>query len=174
MPTGARAGACFAMSAQLARPMLRRLREQTHAICPEAEETAGRGARSLSYRGRNSCGLAGFKSRVAFFAQGEHREEGAGGTVGSGRICCPADLSAKAALAILLKACKQVIETGPAAAAPVRRLSRDLQGALTLQPARLGHLDHGGDTGRRPCPPHRTSRGMAREGKVRNRKYMRK
>ncbi len=115
MQTDARVDAYIARSAEFARPMLQRLREQAHAICPEAEETIKWGAPSLSYRGKNLCGLAGFKSHVAFFVQGERKEEGAEGMGEFGKMRSVADLPTKAALAKLLKARMKVIEAGPAA-----------------------------------------------------------
>ncbi len=115
MQTDARIDAYIAKSAEFARPMLQKLREKAHAICPEAEETIKWGAPSLSYRGKNLCGLAGFKSHVAFFVQGEHKDEGAEGMGEFGKMRSMADLPTKAALAKLLKARMKVIEAGPAA-----------------------------------------------------------
>jgi uncharacterized protein YdeI (YjbR/CyaY-like superfamily) len=134
MQTDARVDAYIAKSAVFARPMLQRLREQAHAICPEAEETIKWGAPSLSYRGKNLCGLAGFKSHVAFFVQGERKEEGAEGMGEFGKMRSPADLPTKAALAKLLKARMQIIEAGSAtprkAPKPPPEVPADLAKAL--------------------------------------------
>jgi uncharacterized protein YdeI (YjbR/CyaY-like superfamily) len=116
MQTDARVDAYIEKAAEFAQPMLHRLREMAHAICPEAEETIKWGAPSLSYRGKNLCGLAGFKSHVAFFVQGERKEEGAEGMGEFGKIQTMADLPSKAALAKVLKVRMQKIEAGPAAA----------------------------------------------------------
>lgn len=115
MPTDARVDAYISRAQEFARPMLQSLREQAHAICPEAEETIKWGAPSLSYRGKNLCGLAGFKSHVAFFVQGERKEEGAEGMGEFGKMRSMADLPSKAALSKRLKARMKVIEAGPAA-----------------------------------------------------------
>ncbi len=115
MQTDPRVDAYIAKSPEFARPLLARLREMAHEICPEAEEAIKWGAPSLSYRGKNLCGLAGFKSHVAFFVQGERKDEGAEGMGEFGKMRLMADLPTKAALAKLLKARMKVIETGPAA-----------------------------------------------------------
>ena len=115
MKTDPRVDAYIGQAQDFARPMLQKLREQAHAICPEAEETIKWGAPSLSYRGKNLCGLAGFKSHVAFFVQGERKDEGAEGMGEFGKMRAMADLPSKAALAKLLKARMAVIEAGPGA-----------------------------------------------------------
>ncbi|MDP1556193.1 MAG: YdeI/OmpD-associated family protein [Hyphomonas sp.] len=115
MQTDARVDTYIGRAQEFARPMLQRLREQAHAICPEAEETIKWGAPSLSYRGKNLCGLAGFKGHVAFFVQGERKEDGAEGMGEFGKMRSLADLPTKAALAKLLKARMKVIEGCPAA-----------------------------------------------------------
>ena len=115
MQTDARVDAYIARAQEFARPMLQSLRERAHAICPEAEETIKWGAPSLSYCGKNLCGLAGFKSHVAFFVQGERKEEGAEGMGEFGKMRSMADLPTKAALTKLLKTRMKVIEAGSAA-----------------------------------------------------------
>jgi uncharacterized protein YdeI (YjbR/CyaY-like superfamily) len=115
MKTDPRVDAYIARSAEFARPMLQKLREQAHALCPEAEETIKWGAPSLSYRGKNLCGFAGFKHHIAFFVQGERKEEGAEGMGEFGKMRTPADLPAKAALTKVLKARMKVIESGASA-----------------------------------------------------------
>ncbi len=115
MKTDPRVDAYIGRAQEFARPMLQRLREQAHAICPEAEETIKWGAPSLSWRAKNLCGLASFKSHVAFFVQGERKDEGAEGMGEFGKMRSMADLPTKAALAKLLKARMKVIEAGPAA-----------------------------------------------------------
>ncbi len=67
MQTDARAEVWIAKAAEFARPMPTRLREQAHAICPEAEEVIKWGMPALVYRGTNLCGLAGFKGHVGLF-----------------------------------------------------------------------------------------------------------
>lgn len=140
MTTDARVDAYIGRAQEFARPMLLRLREMAHEICPEAEETIKWGAPSLSYNGKNLCGLAGFKSHVAFFVQGERKEEGAEGMGEFGKMRAMADLPTKAALAKVLKARMKVIEAGPAAPRkapkPPPEVPADLAKALkTSKPA---------------------------------------
>lgn len=116
MPTDSRVDAYIAKSADFARPMLARLREQAHAICPEAEEAIKWGMPALVWRGKNLCGFAAFKAHVAFFVQGERKEDGAEGMGEFGKMKSMADLPTKSALTKLLKARMKVIEAGPAAA----------------------------------------------------------
>lgn len=115
MPTDARVDAYIAKSADFARPMLARLREQAHAICPEAEEAIKWGMPALVWRGKNLCGFAAFKAHVAFFVQGESSAEATEGMGDFGKMRSMADLPSKADLAKLLKARMKVIEAGAAA-----------------------------------------------------------
>ena len=115
MQTDARVDAYIEKAAEFAQPMLHRLREMAHAICPEAEETIKWGAPSLSYRGKNLCGFAGFKSHVVCFVHGESSDTEKTGMGEFGKMQTMADLPSKAALAKVLKVRMQKIEAGPAA-----------------------------------------------------------
>jgi uncharacterized protein YdeI (YjbR/CyaY-like superfamily) len=116
MKTDPRVDAHVEKAAEFARPILKALRAQAHAICPEAEETIKWGMPSFSYRGKNLGGFAAFKSHVAFFVHGERKEDGAEGMGEFGRMRTMADLPSKAAMAKLLKVRMKAIEAGPAAA----------------------------------------------------------
>jgi uncharacterized protein YdeI (YjbR/CyaY-like superfamily) len=115
MKTDPRVDAYIAASADFARPMLARLREMAHAICPDAEETIKWGMPGLTWKGKNLCGVAGFKAHVAFFVQGERKDNAGVGMGEFGKMRSMSDLPSKAALAKLLKARMAVIEAGPAA-----------------------------------------------------------
>ncbi len=134
MPTDARVDAYIAKSAGFARPMLEKLREQAHALCPEAEEAIKWGMPALVWRGKNLCGFAAFKAHVAFFVQGERKEGGAEGMGEFGKMKSIADLPTKAAVAKVLKARMKVIEAGPTgkpkATKPPPEVPTDLAKAL--------------------------------------------
>jgi len=115
MKTDPRVDAYIAGKAEFARPMLARLREMAHAICPDAEEAIKWGMPALVWRGKLLCGIAGFKEHVAFFVQGESTGESAAGMGEFGKMRAMADLPTKAALTKILKARMNAIESGPRA-----------------------------------------------------------
>jgi uncharacterized protein YdeI (YjbR/CyaY-like superfamily) len=111
--TDPRVDAYIEQAAGFARPMLDKLREQAHTICPEADEAIKWGMPALVYRGKNLCGLAAFKAHVALFVEGEPKAEGSEGMGAFGKMRSMADLPTKAALTRLLKARMKAIEAGP-------------------------------------------------------------
>lgn len=115
MRTDPRVDAYIERSAEFARPMLLKLRVDIHTICPQAEETIKWGAPSFSYKGKNLCGIAAFKSHAACFVQGERKEDGTEGMGEFGKMRSMSDLPSKAALSKLLKARMSAIETGTSA-----------------------------------------------------------
>lgn len=132
MQTDARVDAYIAKSAEFARPMLTRLRERAHAICPEAVEAIKWGMPALVYRGKNLCGLAAFKNHVGLFVEGERKEQGAEGMGEFGKMRSMADLPTKAAFTKVLKARMKAIEAGPTrrVAKPLPEVPPDLAKAL--------------------------------------------
>ncbi|HRJ02375.1 MAG TPA: YdeI/OmpD-associated family protein [Hyphomonas sp.] len=112
MKTNPRVDAYIERSAEFARPMLRKLREQAHAICPDAEETIKWGVPMLTWRGKNLCGLAAFKAHAAFFVQGDAADEKQEGMGNFGKMRSIADLPTKADISKLLKERMKVIEGG--------------------------------------------------------------
>lgn len=100
-------------AAEFARPMLMRLREQAHAVCPEAEEAIKWGMPALVWRGKNLCGFAAFKAHVAFFVQGESSGEQTEGMGDFGKMRSMADLPKKTDITKILKARMKAIEAGP-------------------------------------------------------------
>ncbi len=114
MKTDPRVDAYIEKSAEFARPMLAKLRADIHAICPQAEEAIKWGAPSFSYKGKNLCGIAAFKSHTACFVQGVRKDDGTEGMGEFGKMRGMADLPSKSALSKLLKARMKMIETGSA------------------------------------------------------------
>ncbi len=117
MTTDPRVDAYIDRAAEFARPMLAQLREQAHAVCPEAEEAIKWGMPTLVWRGKNLCGLAAFKAHVAFIVHGETSGGKTEGMGDFGKMQSLADLPAKADLTRLLKARMKAIEAGPKPAA---------------------------------------------------------
>ncbi|MFN7179592.1 YdeI/OmpD-associated family protein [Hyphomonas sp.] len=113
MTSDPRVDAYIEKSAEFAQPMLRKLREQAHAICPEAEEAIKWGMPAIVYRGKNLCGLAAFKAHVGLFVEGERKEDGAEGMGEFGKMRSVADLPTKAALTKVLRERMKAIEAGP-------------------------------------------------------------
>lgn len=118
MKTDPRVDAYIEGSAEFARPMLQKLREQAHAICPEAEEAIKWGMPAIVYRGKNLCGLAAFKAHVGLFVEGERKPDGAEGMGEFGKMRCMADLPPKAALTKMLRTRMKAIDVGPARRVP--------------------------------------------------------
>jgi len=138
MQTDPRVDAYITKSAEFARPMLARLREMVHAICPEAEEAIKWGMPALVWRGKNLCGLAAFKGHVSLFVEGERKPEGGVGMGEFGKMRAMADLPTKAALTRMLRARMKAIEAGPTrrVAKPPPEIPPDLAKALkTSKPA---------------------------------------
>lgn len=187
-----RVDAYIEKSAEFARPMLRKLRADIQAICPEAEETIKWGAPSFSYRGRNLCGMAAFKSHAACFVQGERKEDGAEGMGEFGKMRGMGDLPSKARISALLKARMKVIEGGAAkprkAPKPELDVPADLAKALKASTAAARFFRDFPPSGRRDyiewITEAKTDATRARrlaqaiewiaEGKPRNWKYMKK
>ncbi|MEX1252104.1 MAG: DUF1801 domain-containing protein [Hyphomonas sp.] len=112
MQTDARADASIAKPAEFARPVLARLRDQAHAICPEAEEAIKWGMPARVCRAKILCGLAGSRGRVRLFVEGENTGQLTEGMGVFGKMRCMAVLPAKAALTKILKACMKASEAG--------------------------------------------------------------
>lgn len=113
MKTDPRVDAYIDKAGEFARPMLRTLREQAHAACPEAEEAIKWGMPALVWQGKLLCGFAAFKSHVAFYVQGERTGETAEGMGEFGKMRTAADLPRKSDVTRLLKARMKAIEAGP-------------------------------------------------------------
>ncbi len=112
MQTDPRVDAYIAKSAEFARPMLARLREMAHGICPEAEESIKWGAPALVWKGKNLCGFAAFKAHAVCFVQGEGKSDDTAGMGSFGKMRSMGDLPTRAALAKALKARMNVISDG--------------------------------------------------------------
>ena len=115
MQSDPRVDAYIDKSADFARPMLVRLREQARAICPDAEEAMKWSVPALIWRGKNLCGFAAFKAHVAFFVHGKGAGKDTEGMGVLGKMRSMADLPSKADLAKILKVRMKAIEAGPAA-----------------------------------------------------------
>lgn len=109
-----RVDAYIGRAAEFARPMLLKLREQAHAVCPEAGEAIKWGMPALVWRGKNLCGFAAFKAHVAFFVQGESSGAESEGMGDFGKMQSMADLPTGAAITKILKARMKTIENGVA------------------------------------------------------------
>lgn len=130
-----RVDAYVAKAREFAQPMLERLREQAHGVCPEADEAIKWGMPALVWKGKNLCGFAAFKAHVAFFVQGESSDVEKDGMGEFGKMRSMADLPSKAALTKILKARMKAIEPGPSAKPklapkPVLDVPPDLAAAL--------------------------------------------
>ena len=66
MPTtDPRVDAYIAKSNDFAKPILTRIREMTHAACPDVEEKIKWGSPFFDYKGQMMCGMAAFKEHCA-------------------------------------------------------------------------------------------------------------
>ena len=117
MKTDPRVDAYIDRAAEFARPMLARLREQAHAVCPEADEAIKWGMPTLVWHGKILCSFAAFKAHVAFIVHGETSGEKTEGMGDFGKMERLSDLPGKAELTKLLKARMKSIEAGPKPAA---------------------------------------------------------
>lgn len=101
--------------APFAQPILRHLRAQVHAACPEVEETMKWSRPSFVYRGKILAGMSAFKAHATFgFWQGEAAagQSGEGAMGQFGRLTSLADLPDDATLATMTKAAMALIEAG--------------------------------------------------------------
>lgn len=111
-----RVDAYIAKSADFARPILERIREQVHAVCPEVEETMKWSFPHFDYRGI-ICSMASFKEHCALgFWKGDlilSDDEKKRDAMGHfGRIRSVKDLPSKADFARYLKKAMRLNEEG--------------------------------------------------------------
>ncbi len=112
-----RIDAYIARQAEFARPILRALREQVHAACPDVEETLKWGHPSFMYHGI-LCGMAAFQQHAAFgFWKGKLIVDEKGRDLDSamgqfGRLTSVADLPAKRVLATYVRKAMALNEAG--------------------------------------------------------------
>jgi uncharacterized protein YdeI (YjbR/CyaY-like superfamily) len=120
--TDPRIDAYIAQAATFAQPILRRIREQVHAACPDVVEDVKWGFPHFLLDGRILCSMAGFKAHCAFGfwdraeVRGMAARDGAMGQFG--RIQSLSDLPAKAAFDRLLRQAAALRRAGKPAGAP--------------------------------------------------------
>src|SRR6185436_17060504 len=117
--TDPRVAAYIAKAAPFARPILERLREIVHEICPEVREDLKWSTPTFMYHGM-LCGMAAFKEHVTFgfWKSGlvlgkDQAQEGAAGQFG--RLTSVKDLPAKKVLGGYLRKAMKLNEDGVAA-----------------------------------------------------------
>jgi len=117
-----RVDAYIAKSAEFAQPILRHLRDQVHAACPEVVETIKWSMPSFGLDGKILAHMAAFKAHCAFgfwrreeVVEGPDKRDEAMGQYG--RVTSLADLPAKRELQAQIKKAAQLIREG---AKPVR------------------------------------------------------
>lgn len=117
-----RVDAYIAKSAEFAQPILKAIREQVHAACPQATETIKWGMPHFEYKGGIFCGMAAFKAHCTFgFWLGAMLkiDGGPDKAMGQfGRITSLADLPGDKVFATLIKAAMKLHDEG--AKAPPR------------------------------------------------------
>lgn len=141
MITDPRIDAYIARAAPFAQPILKHLRAQVHAACPDVEETLKWRTPTFTYKGKLLCGMAAFKAHCTFgFWNGALVTKGAemaSEAMGQfGRMTALAELPPARTMKQYLKTAVQLIDQGvtrPRAVAvkrPPLRIPVDLERAL--------------------------------------------
>jgi uncharacterized protein YdeI (YjbR/CyaY-like superfamily) len=117
MVTDPRIDAYIAKAAPFAQPILKHLRAQVHAACPEVEETVKWQSPSFTYKGKLLCGMAAFKAHCTFgFWNGALVTNGAAmpsDAMGQfGRITALDDLPPAGTMKRYMKTAMQLVDEG--------------------------------------------------------------
>jgi hypothetical protein len=133
-----------------ARPVLRRLREDVHAACPDSVETIKWSRPHFTLGGKLLCGMSAFKAHCTFsFWEREGAQPGQPGAMGDfGRITRLADLPSPTELRRQIKASAALLLAGaPRASKPDRAprapldMPNDFAAALARLKAAKQHYD---------------------------------
>ena len=138
--------------ADFAKPILRHLREQVHAACPECEETLKWSMPTFMYYGEILASMAAFKAHATFgFWRGREVMGDSGAereAMGSfGRLASLSDLPDDRTLASLINKAMALVDSGEKRARPLKHpkppveAPDDLMAALDKNPAARATFD---------------------------------
>lgn len=142
--TDVRVDAYIAKSATFAQPILRRLREMVHSVCPEVEETIKWRFPNFMYKGM-LCHMAAFKQHCSFgFWHQEIRDavsdsKRAGGMGQLGRITSLTDLPSASTLKRHIKQAMKLNDTGVKSPRPKPKAKQPLTVPIDVKQALKKH-----------------------------------